>query len=309
MNNDNERRSMRELVVLSGKGGTGKTTVTASLVALAYDEGICAVAVDCDVDASNLHLVLGPDIRQARDFIGGAIAVVDRDKCTECGLCQSKCLFDAIPEPGRVDPYGCEGCGVCALVCPASAVEMRPHVTGNLYSGRSPWGAMVWAGLKPGAGNSGKLTAEVREEARKLGAAEDATLILSDGPPGLGCPVISALTGADMALLVTEPSVSGQHDLDRVADLCKHFGVPAAVVVNKADLNPDKTGAIRAWCVDRDLPLIAEIPFDPQVPSSISRGRPLVTAAHQDHSPAAAALAELWGRLRQARPLGPTEPG
>lgn len=296
-------RSVTELVILSGKGGTGKTTVAASLAALAQRSGTGAVSVDCDVDASNLHLVLGPIVESTNDFVGGSIAVVDPAECTGCGLCETKCLFEAISAAGLVDPYSCEGCGVCALICPASAVQLVPSVTGKLYSGQSPWGSVVWAALRPGAGNSGKLTAEVRKAARDKAARVQATLIVSDGPPGLGCPVISALTGADMALLVTEPSVSGFHDLDRVAGLCAHFGVPVGVAINKADVNPAKTEAIAAWCEEHGIEVLAEIPFDPAVPASIGQGRPLVEATAAAHSRGALAITELWERLRVAGPL------
>ncbi len=287
--------AIREVVVLSGKGGTGKTTVAASLAVLAKLDGLRAVSVDCDVDASNLYLMLHPTVEMSRDFSGGSVAVVDPKRCVKCGECVAKCLFGAMASPGQVDGYGCEGCGVCALVCPAGAVALERRTTGRIHRGRSAWGTVIWAGLQPGAGNSGKLAAEVREEARRSAHAGGATLIISDGPPGLGCPVISSLTGASLALLVTEPSRSGHHDLERIAGLCEHFRVPARVVINKASLNPERARAIRSWCNDRGLPLVGEIPFDAEVPARIAGGQPIVTET--GNSPAAAAIRALWQRL------------
>jgi MinD superfamily P-loop ATPase len=289
---------MTELVVLSGKGGTGKTTVAASLQVLAQNAGLHPTAVDCDVDAANLYLVLDPSVDLAEDFCGGSIAVVDPALCTRCGICVPKCMFGAMVSPGEVDPYTCEGCGVCSLVCPEHAVQLREHVTGVIQAGPSAWGQVIWAHLQPGAGNSGKLVAAVRDKARKTCVTAASDLIISDGPPGIGCPVISSLSGADMALLVTEPSVSGHHDLVRIWDLCRHFGVPAAVAINKADLAPETTASIRAWCESEGLAVLGEIPFDPQVPVSIAQALPLVAVASAVQSPAAQAIHALWQSLR-----------
>jgi len=289
---------MTELVVLSGKGGTGKTTVAASLIVLAEADALCPTAVDCDVDAANLYLVLEPKVSTQEDFRGGSIAVADPVLCTRCGICVPKCMFGSMVGPGEVDPYTCEGCGVCSLVCPAQAVHLHERVTGSIQAEVSAWGNVVWAHLQPGAGNSGKLVAAVRDKARKMAAATASELIISDGPPGIGCPVISSLSGASMALLVTEPSVSGHHDLVRIWDLCRHFGVQAAVAINKADLAPETTAAIRSWCDSEGLDVLCEIPFDPQVPVSIAQAKPLVAVAPSDRSPAAQAVSALWQTLR-----------
>ena len=242
---------MKELVVISGKGGTGKTSLTASFAALAHQ----AVLADCDVDASDLHLILSPSIRQRTEFRSGHEAVVRTEDCIGCGRCASLCRFEAIAEMFRpidgsptfsIASSSCEGCGVCVWNCPAHAIDFRERACGEWFVSDTRHGPMVHARLYPGAENSGKLVHLVREQSRQLAAHEQRDLVLVDGPPGTGCPVIAALTGAQSALIVTEPTVSGAHDLVRVLELVRHFKIPAAVCVNKWDIHPEQADRIEA---------------------------------------------------------------
>jgi len=283
----------RELLILSGKGGTGKTTVAAGLAAVAVKDGIPLLSVDCDVDAANLHLLLRPRALKTDVFVGGDLAVVDPELCTQCGLCRQHCAFGALSETFSVNPLACEGCGVCTLVCPAGAVRLEPRESGLKHESETEYGPMVYARLFPGEGNSGKLVAEVRKMARELAARHGTRLILSDGPPGLGCPVISAVTGVDLALIVAEPSVSAHHDLLRTLDVCRHFGVEAVVAVNKADLYPGGTTRIARDCEKQGLDVVAEIPFSTEVAEATAQARPV-----GGDGPAARAIRNLWRLLR-----------
>lgn len=258
----------KELVVISGKGGTGKTSIVASFAALAKK----AVLADCDVDAADLHLVLEPKILRRESFSGGKRAKIDPEKCTACGKCAELCRFDAISLDGpgnegvgktyRVDPIGCEGCGVCAWFCPADAIEFAPAVNGEWFVSQTRYGPMVHAKLGIAEENSGKLVSTVRREAAKLIEQCGLELILIDGSPGIGCPVVASITGADMVLIVTEPTLSGLHDLERVADVAKHFGIPAMVCVNKWDLNREMTERIERKAQGRGLVLAGRVRYD-----------------------------------------------
>jgi MinD superfamily P-loop ATPase len=262
---------LKEIVVLSGKGGTGKTSIVGSLAAIAQSK----VMVDCDVDAADLHLLLNPSIKQENEFWSGQVAFIDREKCTECGLCQKLCHFDAIEE-FRVDPVACEGCGFCSHICPVEAITMQDCMAGHWFISSSKYGPLVHARLGVAQENSGKLVALVRKQARKIAENERFDYILSDGPPGIGCPVISSLSGADIALLVTEPTLSGIHDLERVLGVCQHFGIPAMVCINKWDLNRDNTQQIEQFCLNQRVPLAARIPFDNVVTEALVHGVPVV---------------------------------
>jgi MinD superfamily P-loop ATPase len=262
---------LKEIVVLSGKGGTGKTSIVGSLAAIAQSK----VMVDCDVDAADLHLLLDPSIKQENEFWSGQVAFIDREKCTECGLCQKLCHFDAIEE-FRVDPVACEGCGFCSHICPVEAITMQDCMAGHWFISSSKYGPLVHARLGVAQENSGKLVALVRKQARKIAENERFDYILSDGPPGIGCPVISSLSGADIALLVTEPTLSGIHDLERVLGVCQHFGIPAMVCINKWDLNRDNTQQIEQFCLNQRVPLAARIPFDNVVTEALVHGVPVV---------------------------------
>jgi MinD superfamily P-loop ATPase len=262
---------MKEIVVLSGKGGTGKTTVLASFAALAENAVLC----DCDVDAPNLHLLVKPVVRETHDFYGLQAAHVDSEACNECGLCVDACRFDAIDD-FRVDPLACEGCGLCTRVCPLNAISMRDTQAGHWHVSNTKYGPLVHARLLAAQANSGKLVMAVRKRARELAHEIDAPYVLSDGPPGIGCPAISSLSGAAMALIVTEPSLSGLHDLKRVLGLCQHFGVSALVCINKCDLSEENCRRIEDYCGCLGVEVAGKIPFDPDVNSAIVQGKPVV---------------------------------
>ncbi|KQC14021.1 MAG: ATP-binding protein [Methanothrix sp.] len=281
---------MKQLVVISGKGGTGKTTMTASIASLAGGE---AVVADCDVDAPDLHLLLKPEIRETFDFWGLQTAKIDPEKCTECGECEKACRFDAIHD-FQVDPRGCEGCKVCTLVCPSEAINMVDSVSGHAYISETRFGTMVHADLFPGEEASGKLVTMVRELAFKVAEREKKDLVLIDGSPGIGCPVIASITGTDIALIMTEPSVSGAHDLERILGVTEHFGVEPLVCVNKHDLNPEMTDRIEGLCRDLGVGLAGKLPFDPGVVEAMISGKTLVEV----EGPVGRAIRSAWERIK-----------
>ncbi len=265
---------MKEIVVLSGKGGTGKTTIVGSLAALAKNK----VLVDCDVDAADLHLLLQPTVQQEHEFWSGQTAIIDIEKCTRCGLCEKLCRFQAIRD-FRVDNTSCEGCGFCSHICPAEAISMKNNMAGQWFISDTRYGPLVHARLGIAQENSGKLVAQVRQKAKELAEKEGADYIISDGPPGIGCPVISSLSGVDLALLITEPTLSGRYDLERVLDVCRHFGVPAMVCINKHDINEENTRLIEEYCRKQGVPIASRIPFDNIVTEAMVHGQPLVEYA------------------------------
>ena len=262
---------MKELVVLSGKGGTGKTSIAGSLAALVKGK----VLADCDVDAADLHLLLSPSVRGETEFWSGQVARIDPDKCTECGLCQDLCRFDAIRDC-RVDPVSCEGCGFCFQVCPASAIIMKENLCGHWFVSDTRYGPLVHARLGIAQENSGKLVAVVRQQAKRIAKEQGLDCIISDGPPGIGCPVISSLSGASLVLVITEPTLSGIHDLERVLGVCLHFGIPAVVCINKYDLNEDNTRQIEGYCADQGISVVSRVPFDNSVTEALVHGVPVV---------------------------------
>jgi MinD superfamily P-loop ATPase len=290
---------MKQLVILSGKGGTGKTTVAAALAHLASQE-TSVVLADADVDASNLELVLSPDKVHQEDFVGGQVAVVEPDACIACGVCEEVCRFEAIvpgAEAYRVEPISCEGCASCMFQCPEDAIRMEKRRAGVWFRSRTRFGPLFHAHLFAGQENSGQLVTLVKQQGRLLAADTGADLLIVDGPPGIGCPVISASAGADMALLVAEPTVSGVHDLERVLATTDHFGVPALVCVNKADINLARTEEVASFCGDRGIELVGRIPFDTVVTEAMVEGQP-VTAF--DDGDVSRSLRELWVRIREA---------
>jgi MinD superfamily P-loop ATPase len=262
---------MREIVVLSGKGGTGKTSLVGSLAALAKSK----VLADCDVDAADLHLLLKPKVKQEKEFWSGQVACIDEEKCTQCGLCPELCRFDAIKDY-KVDPIACEGCGFCSHICPEDAITMKENMSGHWFISDTKYGPLVHARLGIAQENSGKLVAQVRQQARRIAQEQKLEYIISDGPPGIGCPVISSLSGASLALMVAEPTLSGIHDLERVLGVSGHFGVPSMVAINKYDLNEENTRRIEEYCKDQGIKLAARIPFDNAVTEAIVRGLPVV---------------------------------
>ncbi|GAB0148445.1 ATP-binding protein [Marichromatium sp. PS1] len=286
---------MKELTIISGKGGTGKTTVSAAFATLAQHK----VVADCDVDAADMHLLLDPRERTGGDFVGGATPRIDPELCAECGDCAAWCRFEAIEldfDAGyRINPFACEHCGLCARVCPEEAIVLETRPNGRWMVSDSRHGTLVHAQLGVGEDNSGKLVTLVRREARRQAEAEGATLILNDGPPGIGCPVSAAITGVDLVLAVTEPTLSGLHDLQRVAELCVHFAIPLVVCINKADLNLENGVTIREWCGARDIDVIGELPFDPVVARALVARKSL---AEYDGGAASSAVIELWERVK-----------
>ena len=259
---------MKEIVVISGKGGTGKTSIVASFAALART----AVMADCDVDAADLHLVLEPKVRHSADFSGGKQAFIVTEKCIGCGKCRDVCNFDAILFTGpandvidktyTVDPIACEGCGVCVHFCPNDAIEFRDVVNGQWFISDTRFGTMVHARLGIAEENSGKLVSLLRKKAKEIAVDRNNDLIIVDGSPGIGCPVIASITGADLVLIVTEPTLSGKHDLDRIADLAAGFNIPTLIAINKYDLNPDVAQQIETDAHKRDMKVVGKIRYD-----------------------------------------------
>lgn len=271
---------MRELVIISGKGGTGKTSVTASFAVLAGN----AVTADCDVDAADLHLVLHPTVCRHEEFRSGHEAIVRQKDCVRCGACLARCRFDAIHKSGdgageaafTIDPTACEGCGVCVAFCPVKAIDFPERTAGEWYVSKTRCGPMVHARLEPGGENSGKLVSKVRETARQVAAEKSLELILVDGPPGVGCPVIASLTGASHVLIVTEPTLSGAHDMIRAMELAAHFGIPFSVCVNKWDLNPDMTERIETSALEKGASPAGRIRYDRAVTDAQIQGKAVV---------------------------------
>ncbi|MGB8019665.1 MAG: ATP-binding protein [Candidatus Nanopelagicales bacterium] len=283
---------MKQLAVISGKGGTGKTTVTAAFAALARN----AVVADCDVDAADLHLILNPTIEAEQPFHGVRLAQVDQELCTGCGECLEHCRFAAITADFSIVRDRCEGCGVCELVCPAGAIAMVERVSGVAYTSTTRFGPMAHAALGIGEEASGLLTTLVRRNAVDLASRHDRDLVIIDGPPGIGCPAIAAITGVDLVLVVTEPTVSGMHDLDRVLAMVQHFGIPAAVAVNKSDINPENAARILTMCQDRVVPVVGILPYDESVTRAMIEGR---TLPESSSTGLAAEVTSMWSRLER----------
>jgi MinD superfamily P-loop ATPase len=263
---------MKELVVISGKGGTGKTSLTAAFAALSEHRVLC----DADVDAADLHLLMAPETKTCTDFVGGSIAEIDPEKCTQCGLCREMCRFSAISEDFIVDAIACEGCGVCVDFCPEQAIDFPAQVCGQWFISNTRYGPMVHARLGIAEENSGKLVTLIRQEAKKLAQEKNLELIITDGPPGIGCPVIASIGGATGVLIVTEPTVSGVHDMERVAQLARHFNIPAMLCVNKYDLNPDQTTAIEKIAEQQGILFVGCIPFDSVFTKSMIQGKNII---------------------------------
>lgn len=279
---------MRELVILSGKGGTGKTSLTAAFAAFANNMILC----DADVDAADLHLLMAPDVQQKTLFQGGNEAVIDPDKCTECGLCKELCRFDAITDTFEVDPIECEGCGVCYDLCPEKAIDFPVKTCGEWYISDTRFGPMVHARLGIAEENSGRLVALVRQEAKKIVQKKNIDLILTDGPPGIGCPVIASMGQANAILIVAEPTVSGIHDMERVGELAAHFKIPTMVCVNKYDLNPEQAQAIKKMAKEKNITFVGQIPFDKNFTTSMIDGKSIIETDKE--SQASLAVRGIW---------------
>jgi len=259
---------LKQITVISGKGGTGKTTLTASFAALAGN----VVVADCDVDAPNLHMLLKPEVMSTQEFKGGKKASIDETKCTKCGECEKNCRFGAI-KALKVDRVLCEGCSVCAYVCPAGAVELREEVSGYAYVSKTAYGFMSHARLSPGEENSGKLVSIVRQNARNIAEDNGVEVVLNDGPPGIGCPVIASLSGVDVGVVVVEPTLSGIHDMERALKLLDHFQVFPVICINKYDINVDNAQKIEAFCKDNDVDVAGKISYDQLVLKAMVSGK------------------------------------
>jgi MinD superfamily P-loop ATPase len=288
---------MKQLVILSGKGGTGKTSVSAAFAHLVsmINSPLRAVLADADVDAANLEFVLAPNILEEHEFTGGQIALIDQEICGACGTCQTVCRFDAVQETDegfKIDPIACDGCAACVYQCPSEAIQMRSQIAGQWFHSETNYGHLFHAALRPAQENSGKLVTMVKQQARLLAMDEAYELVIVDGPPGIGCPVISAVSGADLALIVTEPSAAGAHDMRRVLETTTHFGVPAIVCINKADIYPEGAMEIEEFCRGEGIRVLGKIPFDESVTQAMVQGRP-VTASFPD-TPASIALKNTW---------------
>lgn len=305
---------MKQIVILSGKGGTGKTFVSASLACLAEN----AVCADCDVDAANLHLLLAPDVQETHEFKGGRIAELNADACTGCGLCVEHCRFDALSmvpaqaalgavggtpaapagqrAVAKVDPVACEGCGVCGLVCPTAAFSFRTSDAGRWFVSDTQFGPMVHAHLFAGEENSGKLVQQVRSNARTVGEEGAKDWVVIDGPPGTGCAVMSAMTGVDMVVLVTEPTTAGVHDVKRVIDVAMHFGIPVGMVINKSTINPEMADELRSFASEKKIRYFGDIPYDKRIVDSVADLKPYACSFKDDISDR---LRSVWNKIKE----------
>jgi MinD superfamily P-loop ATPase len=281
---------MKQLTVISGKGGTGKTTVTAAFASLAKN----AVLADCDVDAADLHLILSPTVRETMEFKGLKIAKKDPAKCTSCGKCLEHCRFDAIDDNFDIKSTGCEGCGVCEYVCPTDAITLVDRISGHAFLSETRFGPMAHAALKTAEEASGMLVSLVRENAKRLARENGRELIIIDGPPGIGCPVISAIAGVDLVLIVSEPTVSGIHDAERVIGVTKHFRIPAMLLVNKFDLNLEMTEKLERFCLDNGVELAGRLPYDNVTTEAMIAEK---TVIEQSDGQFARELRTIWNRL------------
>lgn len=289
---------MKQFVVLSGKGGTGKTSITAAFAHLAHSDSVRAVLADADVDAANLELVLSPRILEEHEFTGGKVARIIQEKCVQCGICRQVCRFDAILKEENiyeVDRIGCEGCAACVYQCPADAIVMEEQLAGHWYRSTSRYGPLFHAALYPAQENSGKLVTLVRQQARLLAMEESYPLLLVDGPPGIGCPVISAITGADMTLIIAEPTMAGVHDLERTVQLAQHFKIEVMVCINKADVYAEGTAQIEEYCRHQEIEVVGRIPFDSNVTEAMVNGEPVT--AYRSGSAASMEIQALWEKL------------
>ncbi len=289
---------MKQLTILSGKGGTGKTTLTASFAVLARN----AVLGDCDVDAPDLHMLLHPEVIRTQEFKGSKLAVVDKAKCDNCGFCREKCRFDAITETIEVDPIACEGCGLCAAICPIDSITMTERVSGYAYISKTKYGFMAHALLSPGEANSGKLVTLVRQNAKLLSEKENSDLVIIDGPPGIGCPVIASVTGVDLGLVITEPTMSGIHDLQRALQLLKHFNVKPLVSINMYDINKFNTNRILGFCKENSIEVVGSIPFNPKVTEAMVKGQTIIEYAPE--SDVAKEIEKIWKSCKDYFSLG-----
>jgi MinD superfamily P-loop ATPase len=284
---------MMQLTILSGKGGTGKTSITASFAVLAKN----VVVADCDVDAPDLHMLLHPEVIETQRFKGSKVAVINETKCIRCGLCGEKCVFGAITDDLKVDAIACEGCSVCKVVCPVNAITLAERVSGSAYISKTKYGFMSHALLHPGESNSGKLVTLVRQNAKIIAKKENIDLIIIDGSPGIGCPVIASITGVDAALVVTEPTLSGIHDLERVLQLLDHFNVTPFVCINMYDVNTSNTTKILSFCREKRIEVVGIIPFSSEVTQAMVNGETVVE--YSPKSGVSEEIKNMWNKMSE----------
>ncbi len=280
---------MKQIVVISGKGGTGKSIIAGSFASLAKNK----VMADCDVDAADLHLLLHPIVKETHEFKGGKIAFIDNTRCTQCGKCQEACRFEAIVD-FKVDPISCEGCGVCFHICPERAVKMEENLSGRWFISETRYGPFIHAKLGIAEESSGKLVTIVRQNAKRIGEKENRDFVIIDGPPGIGCPVIASLAGVDLALIVTEPTLSGIHDLKRIIGVTHHFDTRSVVCINKHDLNSIVTRRIEEYCQENGIELVGKVSFDISVIEALVRGLPVVEYSENHLTDE---IKNLWGKV------------
>ena len=282
---------MKQLTVISGKGGTGKTSITAAFASLAEN----AVFADCDVDAADLHLILKPNVKKTMDFHGLKIASINRNVCTICKNCYDHCRFNAIDEDINVIKESCEGCGVCEYICPVDAIKMIDRDSGFSYISETRFGPMAHAMLKTAEEASGKLVTVVRNNAKKLAEGKKKDLIIIDGPPGIGCPVISSISGVDLVLIVTEPTLSAIHDLERILGVAYHFKIPAVVCINKCDINLDNTEKIEHYCKNNNIDIVGKLPYDTIVTEAMIHEKTVVEYSKGNFSNM---IIDMWNNMR-----------
>ncbi len=284
---------LRQIAIVSGKGGTGKTTLSASFSYLA--EG--RVMADCDVDAPNLHIILNPKIEETHQYVGSKKAVLDQEKCVKCGICQQTCRFDAISFDGEryaVKEYACEGCNACVLKCPTGALKLVDSLSGEYYSSQTERGPMIHALLKPGEETTGGLIAEVRKKSVNVAHEKDINLIIIDGAPGIGCPATSSITSTSYVVIVAEPTMSGLHDLERIVKTVEHFRIPMGIVINKYDINEEQSAKIERYCDENSLEVLGKIPYDVTVKTATEQAKPVVFY----DCPSANKIKEIWNKVK-----------
>ncbi|GAB6181579.1 ATP-binding protein [Desulfotomaculum defluvii] len=287
---------MKELTIVSGKGGTGKTSILGAFATLTGHAVIC----DCDVDAANLHILLQPKVLETYEYYGEKKAEINSELCNRCGVCEELCRFKAI-NGGVVNSYTCEGCSLCFHVCDQGAVRLNQQLSGHWYISDTKWGPMVHAKLGIAQGNSGLLVNVVRKKARETAKSQNIPLIISDGPPGVGCPVISSLAGTDMALIVTEPTLSGIHDLERIVRVTANFGCITAVCINKYDLDKNNCKYIEDLAAKLNIPILGKIPYDQKMIDAVLQGTPITTLGKGE---AQTAIQELWQQTSKLLEIG-----
>jgi MinD superfamily P-loop ATPase len=285
---------MKQITIISGKGGTGKTTIASNFIKMAHDH----IAVDADVDAANLHILLNPSIEKKEDFIGGAVAFVN-ESCINCGKCEELCRFDAISNSTtdiKIDTLKCEGCGVCEHICPASAIELKKDKQGEFFTSNTNYCKLVHARLNPGAENSGLLVTKVRNTAEDIAYGQNKKLIIIDGAPGIGCPVIASLNGVDFTLIVTEPTLSGISDFKKIYEVISFFNIQSFVCINKFDINPENTAEIEKFCVLNNIKIIGKISYDENVSKALAQKKFIID---YPNSPAAIDINKLWEKFEK----------